>query len=535
LVSSASGIDGVSVGGCKLITNAENEEGGVIMKLLLPNSVRIGLLSLVFVLLLGFVPHAFSFSNGQAASLVIGQSRFTTSTHATTANGLDNPLVAAFDKSGNLWVVDYVNNRVLEYTHPLSTGMSASLVIGQPNFTTGTAALTASGLYRPAGAAFDSSGNLWVVDSSNNRVLEYTPPFFTGMSASLVIGQSSFTALTPALTARGLDNPSGLAFDPSGNLWVADEGNNRVLEYTPAFSTGMNASLVIGQPNLTTGTAALSASGLYYPYYLAFDNKSGNLWVADTDNNRVLEYTHPFSTGKSASLVIGQPDFTTGTPALTASGLDFPSGLAFDPSGNLWVADEGNNRVLEYTHSLSSGMSAQLVIGQSKFTTSAAATTASGLYNPYGLTFDKSRNLWVVDYNNNRVLEYSGPSITATITMTITTTVTQPVTTSVTSTRTVTNTRTATDTQTVTGPGATVTDTQTVTEPGATVTDTQTVTNTQTVTGPGATVTATQTTTSTTTQNSSSVPTWAYATMVVLLIVGPTVGYIIRRPSVRKP
>lgn len=65
-------------------------------------------------------------------------------------------------------------------------------------------------------------------------VLEYTSPFSTGMSASLVIGQSSFTTGEPAASANGLGEPRGAAFDPSGNLWVADSVNNRVLEYSGA-------------------------------------------------------------------------------------------------------------------------------------------------------------------------------------------------------------------------------------------------------------------------------------------------------------
>ncbi len=71
-----------------------------------------------------------------------------------------------------------------------------------------------------------------VVDTGNNRVLEFVAPLFTGMAASLVIGQSSFTSSGSATTQSGLHNPEGLAFDSSGNLWVAENSNNRVLEFT---------------------------------------------------------------------------------------------------------------------------------------------------------------------------------------------------------------------------------------------------------------------------------------------------------------
>ncbi len=155
--------------------------------------MKIALLGLLFIFLFAFVPHAFAFSNGQAASLVIGQSSFTTMVSDVSVTGLSNPFAIAFDSGGNLWVADYGNNRVLEYTTPFSTDEAASLVIGQSSFTGTGSATTSTGLWGPDAVAFDSGGNLWVADYGNNRVLEYTTPFSTDEAASLVIGQSSFT------------------------------------------------------------------------------------------------------------------------------------------------------------------------------------------------------------------------------------------------------------------------------------------------------------------------------------------------------
>jgi uncharacterized protein (TIGR03437 family) len=361
---------------------------------------------LILLLLLAARSRVYAYSTGQAASLVIGQSSFTTSTAATTATGLNTPLLTAFDSSGNLWVVDGAN-RVLKYTRPFYAGEAASVVIGQSSFTTSVAATTATGLYTNDGIAFDSSGNLWVADAQNNRVLEYTYPFSTGQAASLVIGQSSFTTNTQPSppTATGLGSPTWITFDSSGNLWVADAENNRILEYTRPFSTGQAASLVIGQPSFTTSAAATTATGLSEATGIVFDS-SRNLWVADRGNNRVLEFTYPFSTGEAASLVIGQSSFTTSAAATTASGFNSPRGIALDSSGNLWVADRSNNRVLEFTYPFSTGEAASVVIGQSSFTTSAAATTATGVSEPRGIAFDSSGNLWVAEQGNNRVLEY---------------------------------------------------------------------------------------------------------------------------------
>src|SRR5439155_4689672 len=126
-----------------------------------------------------------------------------------------------------------------------------------------------------ATSAFDSKGALWVADGSNNRVLEYVPPFSTGMAASLVIGQSSFNTQVHAASQTGLYNPDGVRFDSNGDLWVADSNNNRTLEYVPPFADNMPASLVIGQPDFTTSQGGISQNGLWGPRDLAFAN--GNL------------------------------------------------------------------------------------------------------------------------------------------------------------------------------------------------------------------------------------------------------------------
>ena len=110
-----------------------------------------------------------------------------------------------------------------------------------------------------------------------------------------------------------------LAFDRSGNLWVADLGNNRILQYKPPFITGEDASLVLGQANFTSGGSATSNSGLSGPAYIAFD-ANDNLWVTDSFNNRVLEFEPPFANGMAARLVIGQADFVSSGAATTASG-----------------------------------------------------------------------------------------------------------------------------------------------------------------------------------------------------------------------
>ena len=306
-------------------------------------------------------------------------------------------------------VADSNNNRVLLYSVPVSTGQAANLVLGQADFTSSGYATSASGLSYPIKAVADSAGNVWVAECDNSRVVEYAAPFSNGMSASVVLGEPDMNTSTGGTSATTLNCPSGLAFDKQGNMWVSDYDNNRIVEYKAPFTSGMAASIVLGQADLNSANCATSATGLCYPWEgLAFDGK-GNLFVGDYDNCRILEYQPPFATGMAASVAIGQADLTSANCGTTASSMDSPLGLALDSKGNLWTGDYYNNRVLEFAAPFTTGMSASVVIGQADFTSSAYATTASGMSEPYDVSFDDKGNLYVADYDNNRTVMYAAP------------------------------------------------------------------------------------------------------------------------------
>ena len=139
-----------------------------------------------------------------------------------------------------VFVADNGNNRVLWWNSASAyyTGRGADGVIGQPDFTTNTSGTTATTLWGPSGVAVDSSGNVWVADTSNRRILQYKASTIAGytpgvaLSADLVLGQVNFTTRSFGTFATMLNSPSGVAVDSSGNVWVADQGNHRVLEYT---------------------------------------------------------------------------------------------------------------------------------------------------------------------------------------------------------------------------------------------------------------------------------------------------------------
>ena len=327
-----------------------------------------------------------------------------------SANTLYQPGGVALDSSGNLYVADTYNSRVLFYP---SGSTTATRVYGQGgSFTSNTqnnGGISANSLYYPRGVALDGGGNLYVADYANNRVLFYPSGSTT---ATRVYGQlGSFTSDTPndfGISANSLYNPWAVALDSSGNLYVADYDNNRVLLY-PSGST--TATQVYGQGGSFTSNTAnnggVSANSLFEPTGVALDS-SGNLYVADRDNNRVLLYP---AGGTTATRVYGQfGSFTSNTPnngGISANSLNDPAGVTLDSSDNLYVADILNSRLLFYP---SGSTTATRVYGQGgSFTTGNAnkgGISANSLYYPAGVALDFNSNLYVADYANNRVLAY---------------------------------------------------------------------------------------------------------------------------------
>ena len=137
-------------------------------------------------------------------------------------------------------------------------------------------ALTASLLIVGCGTSHNTlnTAKFYVGDFQANRVLVYPFPSATNEAAAVVLGQPDFTHSSSALTAAGLAGPVGVVSDGSGNVYVADVFNNRVLKYAAPLSNGMSATVVFGQPNFTTGTASLSQTGMSEPAGVALD-KSG--------------------------------------------------------------------------------------------------------------------------------------------------------------------------------------------------------------------------------------------------------------------
>jgi uncharacterized protein (TIGR03437 family) len=235
------------------------------------------------------------------------------------------------------------------------------------------------------------------------------------VTADLVIGQPDFESSSSSIVAVDtLRTPTALAVAFDDSLLVADTGNNRVLE----FPNGATAAIrVFGQPNFGSASAPTvpSAQTLSAPQGVAVDIFSA-VYNADTGANRVLVYTNTrdADAGLSAEIVIGQPNLNSNAAASGATRLRAPSSVAVDRSGRIFVADNGNNRVLQFPSLLllqPADAAAESVFGQTNFTSTTAnynsrdgQATAEGIGAPLGLCLDRMNTLYVGDTTNNRVI-----------------------------------------------------------------------------------------------------------------------------------
>ena len=357
-----------------------------------------------------------SLSNGAAPDAVLGQPDLTTNGKATTAQGMRGPAGVAVDGDGRLWVADTGNSRVLWFNMAASkaSGAAADGVLGQPGFTSSGSATSAEGMEVPGGVAVDGSGRLWVADTLNNRVLRFdnAADKASGAAADGVLGQPGFTSKLAATTAEGMWSPYGVAVDVNGRLWVADAANSRVLRFEAAAGkpSGAAADAVLGQSSFTGRAWGAGATLMYWPSGVAVD-LGGRLWVADSANRRVLRFDAAAgkSSGAAADGVLGQPDFTSDGRATSAQGLGYADGVAVSGDGRLWVADSANNRVLRFNAAAGkpNGAAADGVLGQGNFTTTRPITAAL-LEAPRGVAVDPTTGkLFVADTNNNRVLRFA--------------------------------------------------------------------------------------------------------------------------------
>lgn len=247
-----------------------------------------------------------------------------------TFNG---PTSVTVDAQGNVYVADDNNNQIRKISAADGT---VSTLAGSDSTGLKNGLDTGAYFFSPSGVAADAQGNVYVADAGNNVIRMVTP---AGKTTTIAGNINPGNANGPALTAATFNNPSGLALDASGNLYVADMLNNlirKISNGTVSTLAGHDTSATINGPD--------TLAAFYFPNSVAVD-KSGNVYVTEyvTDLIRKIAPDGTVSTFAGNGLS-GQADSTG-----TAASFNGPSGVAVDAAGNLYIADTYNNVIRKIT------------------------------------------------------------------------------------------------------------------------------------------------------------------------------------------
>jgi sugar lactone lactonase YvrE len=308
---------------------------------------------------------------------------------AATSASLNYPYGVAMDSSGNLYVADTGNNRIRRVdANGVITTVAGN---GSGGYSGDGASATNASLNSPAGVGLDASGSLYVADSSNNRVRRV---YADGIITTAAGGGSggSGTVATSAM----LSWPYGVALSAGNQLYIADYGDTLVRRVDTngilwAFAGNGNYGFS------GDGGSATSAS-LYRPTGAALD-AFGNLYIADNYNHRIRKVaTNGVIVTVAGSGIAGY--YGDGGLA-TAAELNNPSGVALDTFGNLYIADSGNNRIREVgTNNIIATIAG---VGTAGFAGDGGAATSASLDLPSGVALDACGNLYIADRNNHRI------------------------------------------------------------------------------------------------------------------------------------
>ncbi len=333
-----------------------------------------------------------------------GVAGYTGDNGLATAATINTARGAAVDSAGNLYIADTANNVIRR----VDTAGTITTVAGNGTaaFSGDNGAATAATLNTPSGLTFDSTGNLYIADSGNNRVRRVNK--FTGSISTFAgNGTAAFGGDNGAATSAKLWNPKSLAFDGTGNLYIADSSNSVIRRVDPSgiISTfaGTSGSFGYGGDG---GLATAVGAMLNSPQGVACDT-AGNLYIADGVISgyriRRVDKTTQIITTVVGTGVAG---YSGDGAAATAARIRMVSGLAFDSTGNLYFVDRDNHAIRRVDPSgIISTVIGTVVAGTGTagFSGDGGQAASALLNGPQDLAFDPSGNLYILDTGNQRV------------------------------------------------------------------------------------------------------------------------------------
>jgi sugar lactone lactonase YvrE len=246
-------------------------------------------------------------------------------------------------------------------------------------------------LVAPSGVALDNAGNLYIADAGDNRVRKVAPDGV--ITTAVGTGQAGFFGDGGQASNAGLRSPGGIALDSMGNLYIADTDNNRIRKVVNGVISTVAGT---GQPGDKGDGGPATSARLKRPTGVAVD-AAADLFIADTDNDRVREVMPNGTIVAFAGN--GKNGFSGNNGAATNARLRDPTGVAA-AGGSVVIADTGNNQIRKVTGGVITALAGT---GQGAFSGDGGQATGATLRRPGGVALDPLGNLYIVDSDNSRI------------------------------------------------------------------------------------------------------------------------------------
>jgi sugar lactone lactonase YvrE len=331
-----------------------------------------------------------------------GTGGYTVDGVAATAAELNTPAGIVLDAAGNMFIADAANGRVRKI-NPAGIITTIAGVGGFGPLGDGGPA-TAAHLIGPADVAVDAAGNVYIADAVNNRVRIVSPAgIINTFAGSGGPGPGGFGGDGGPATAAAcmLSGPAGLVIDAAGNVYISDQGNNRVrMVNTLGVISTIAGNGGGGGFGGDGGLATAPACRLNSPTGLALDG-TGNLYIADSRNNRIRKITIPGGIISTAA-GSGGGGFggDGGLATAPACQINRPGDIAFDASGNMYIADTRNNSIRFVT--VAGIISTVVDISNTGgYTGDNGPAAAAHINQPGGLAIKSLGNYYISDSRNN--------------------------------------------------------------------------------------------------------------------------------------